>query len=374
MKPLYFNTKIILFLILVITALLNNGCSKSHPPSGKQDLQSSESDTEISSFDVRSILQKVRLISRTEGIEQAFLMLEEAIQKYPEQPQFYQTAAELYLQQNDLSSALDICRQGLNAVPNNFRLMEEKAYILLKMGEAEESVKMNLQILKLFEMDTTASPDTATLSREQIARAYKKYSHLKPVEEAYNEVLEMLEAELKEKPEDELLKRELGVFYREGGKYQEAVKIFKRIKETEPENLFIPLEIAKTHYFAGEYSKAEAVFTNTIEKNPDNFRAYRNFGWYWMDRGLNSEGDEAVRFFNLAQENYEKALSFSPLPIDTSFQQFKAAEAAFHRWKITGLDSDKKTALEAFENYFTLAPEWTTTDIADSCLQELKKP
>lgn len=317
--------------------------------------------------------EDARILAKQGKFDEALKLLSDALAKNPDDVDIYLALALVNRQKGDMKAALEACNNGLLKKYQNLQLLEEKAALLFETGRKKEAAIINLRILRLFKTDPSISPDMASLAREQIAKALKEDPKSRGLRATFNDAMSMIEKDLKKKPGDELLQREKANMLRQAGRYEEAVGVYRKIKEDEKKNLFVPLDIGKTYLEAGEYGKAEAEFEKTIKQYPDNFRSYRNYGLYWLERGTKTKGNEAVGYLDKSVKYYEKALSLASLPIDTSYLQLKAAEGRYHRWKVTGAEEDRKAALEAMEEYYKIAPEWTTTDIADHFMKELKK-
>lgn len=317
--------------------------------------------------------EDARILAKQGRFDAALKLLNDTLIKNPDDVELYLTLALINRQKGDLKAALAVCDKGLARKPENLHLLEEKAALLFETGNKEESAVINLKVLNLFETDPSTSPDMASLTREQIAKALKAKPESEKVKKSFDLAMSMLEKDLKKKPGDELLQKEKANMLRQAGKYEEAVVLYRKIDEVEKKNLFVPLDIGMTYMEAGEYGKAEAEFEGTIRQYPQNFRSYRNYGLYLLERGIKEEGGEALKHLDKSVIYYKKALSLATLPIDTSYLQLKAAEGMYYRWKGTGSEDDRKTAIDAMEEYFRLAPQWTTTDIADRFMKELKK-
>lgn len=318
-----------------------------------------------------SVTEDAQILAKKGQMEKAEDLIRGEIRKNPKNPEFYATLSMLFIQAGKNNSALDICNEGLKALPDNLKLLEEKSAVLMLMEKWGESAKLNRRILELFHSDPAASPDMASLARESIGKAYASGRDQAATKAAFDFAIGDLEKSLSKKPKDELLLREKAFLLMNAKKYDEAVAVLRTVDEVEKENLFISLDIGKCYLFAGKYPLAEKEFEYTISKNPENFRSFRNYGWYWMERGKIEKGEAAANLFAKSAEQYEKALALASLPIDTSFLQFKAAEADFNKWKASGKESDKKSASDAFKNYYKLAPDWTDTDIAEPFMKEL---
>jgi tetratricopeptide (TPR) repeat protein len=319
-----------------------------------------------------SAIEEAQILAKKGQNAKASALLRSEISKAPENPELYATLSMLFIQSGDNKSALDICEQGLKVMPKNLKLLEEKAAVLMLMEKWGESAKINKKILELFPSDPAASPDMASLARESIGKAYASKKDLPDAKDAYDFAMADLEKDISKNPKDELLLREKAFLLMNAQKYTDAVAVLKTVDEVEKENLFIPLDIGKCYLLAKKYSEAEKQFENTIAKNPKNFRSFRNYGWYQMERGKMEKGRAAVDCFDKSAQQYEKALALATLPIDTSYLQFKAAEAKFHKWKITQNPADRIAAKDAFEKYYKLAPDWSDTDIAEPFMKELR--
>lgn len=332
---------------------------------------SSPSPTELPRESVSDLIGRAQILAMEGKEGEALSLLDEAEKIEPENHRVYMERALIIQKTGNLKAALDTCDKGLRKIPGSLKLMEEKANILSLMGKPEESARLNLRILKTYNEDSTGSPDMVTLARQQIASALKANPKNDEIRKCFEDALVDLDESLKKAPGDELLLKEKGYMLQHAGLYDKALEVFKAIDEMEKENLYVAFEIGNTYFLAGNYSRAEETFEKTIKNNPKNFRSYRNFGRYWMERGKGAKGKDAAGFFEKSARYFEKALSYSELPIDTSFQQFRAAEARFHIWKITGIENDRRAAIQAFKKYSKLAPEYTTTEIADPFVREL---
>jgi len=369
----------ILFLIPVFMLffIFSSGCNKNN--SAKTDPTPSPTSTTFSPKDgyiplssntrIPECVYQARIAVKKKNFKGAEKVLREGLKKNPGNVEIYLALSIVYQQKKDYEEALSVLEEGLKENMDNLKLLEDKARVLYQMDKYEESAEVNLHILELYKNDQGISQEIAFLARTEIARSLARSPESGNLNRTFNKALSGLEDE---KPGDELLRKQIGFMYREAGKYKKSAEVFKSINEVEKENLFAPLEVGKCYLFSGDYKAAEREFEETIKKNPNNFRSYRNYGWYWMERGKMSKGISAVRFFDLSIKNYNKALSLSTLPIDTSFQQFKVAEAKYRKWKVTGLERDRKDAISAFKRYYDLAPDWTTTDIAGEFIKDLK--
>ena len=317
--------------------------------------------------------EDAQILAKQGKFDEALKLLNNALAKNPDDVSLYLALALINRQKGDMNAALAVCNNGLERKPENLQLLEEKAALLFETGKRQESAVINMKILTLFKTDPSISPDMASLAREQIAKALKENPQSPELKKSFDNAMSMIEEDLKKKPGDELLQKEKANMLRQAGRYEEAVGVYRNVKEDEKKNLFVPLDIGKTYLEAGEYGKAEAEFERTIKQYPDNFRSYRNYGLYWLERGTKAKGAEAVGYLDKSVKYYEKAFSLVTLPIDTSYLQFKVGEGKYHRWKVTGKEEDRKAALEAVEKYYKIAPDWTTTDIADHFMKELKK-
>ncbi len=362
------KTILILFLIPVLFIGCNGkeGESVSSSPA--------PSDSAAVSIDISANPpEDAQILAKQGKFDDAIKLLKDALKKNPDDVSLYLALALINRQKGDMEEALAVCNRGLLKNHQNLQLLEEKAALLFETGNIKEASIVNLKILTLFKTDASISPDMASLAREQIAKALKERPNSNGLKATFETAMSMLDTDLKEKPGDELLMKEKANMLRQAGRYEEAVKVYRKVKEVEKKNLFVSLDIGKTYLEAGEYRKAEAEFERAIKQNPGNFRSYRNYGLYWMERGTKSEGNEAVGYLDKSVKYYQKAFSLVSLPIDTSYLQLKIAEGKYHRWKVTGTEEDRKSALESMEEYYRIAPEWTTTDIADHFMKELKK-
>ncbi|MCD4784562.1 MAG: tetratricopeptide repeat protein [Candidatus Eremiobacteraeota bacterium] len=382
-KVRFLHKHIVLFFIITFLCAPFTGCNQGNRKPGKPDPVSSPTSTSISSKDnytplssntkIPECIYEARIAVKSGDFKVAHNVLLKGLKKNPGNVEIYLALSMVHQRKKDYVNALSVCEEGLKANKDNLKLLEDKARILFEMGKYEESAEVNLSILELFRNDQGISQEIAFLARTQIAGALAKSPGSGILNNAFKEALLGLEGELKKAPGDELLRKQVGHMYREAGKYKKAAEIFKSVDEVEKENLFAPFEVGKCYFFSGNYKMAEREFEETIKKSPYNFRSYRNYGWYWMERGKAAKGNSAVQLFNLSIKNYKKALSLSTLPIDTSFQQFRTAEGMYRKWKVTKEENDRKTAISAFKKYYDLAPEWTSTDIAGEFMKDLQR-
>lgn len=367
------NNNILKYRYLVILPILfffifGSGCGKTTTPANPP-LIPSPSPVEIAA----NPAEDAQILAKQGKFDTAIKLLNDALATNPDDVSLYLALALVEREKGDMKSALAVCEKGLGKKPGNLELLEEKAALLFQTGSPEESATVNIRILNLYRDDPALSPDMASIAREQVAKALKEKPGSPGLKKSYDSAMAMLDKDLKEKPGDELLLKEKANMMRQAGKYGEAVAIYRTVKEDEVKNLFVPLDIGMTYKEAGEFGKAEVEFEKTIKQYPENFRSYRNYGLYWLERGKGAQGKEALGYLDKSVKFYKKAFSLVSLPIDTSYLKLKIAEGKFNRWKVTGTEEDRKTALDALEEYYRIAPEWTSTDIADDFKKELKK-
>ena len=364
---------ILLSMIAFLFLILLSGCSKkTNMQSASVREKPSPSVTPLKIIPKKDPLLQAQIAHRKGKYQEAVEILEKFMEKEPDNIQIYLVLALIHRENGEPEKAMGTVEKGLARKPENLNLLEEKAQLFFLKGDLEKSADVNLKILDFYKDNTSISPDMASLAREQIAVALKKKPGSKKLKTAFRHAMIQVDWDLKMKPGDEALLKEKAYMYQKSGNYDEAVKIFRSVVEIEKKNLFVSRDIGETYLMAGNFSEAEKEYENTIKKNPKNFRSYRNYGWYWLERGKEIKDKNALSYLNKSVSYYEKALSLAVLPIDTSFLQLKAAEGKFYRWKVTKTDEDRKTAVDYFKKYYELAPEWTTTDIADHFMKELK--
>jgi Tfp pilus assembly protein PilF len=201
------------------------------------------------------------------------------------------------------------------------------------MSYEDISISKPLLFLKLFKVYKLTN-----LLWLQIANKPKEVSSLKSVENKEYTELKQYSSQQTPKPEpvNDDTSVELGFFYKNQGKFDQAEGIFKKAIELEPENhnaylglglcyveqrKFIPaedlfkkaieldsvnseayIELGWCYAGQGKFSQAEDLLKKTIERDPKNEGVYLRLGWCYMNQ------DKHVR----AEELFKKAIELNP--------------------------------------------------------------
>ncbi len=319
---------------------------------------------------VLSPLDLANEYARRGKLEKAIDILQKAINENPKE-EYFLFLAHIYEMQKKYEKALKVCQRGINIFPDSTSLLEEMSTLQITLKRYEDVVDTCSTLLLLLDTEDAPDPDILLETKTKIATAFGEDPKNPKVRSAFKKMMEKIDDEIKSNPKDETLLKQKAEILRFAKKYDEAIKTYQKVNEVEKKNLFVPFCIGRILMEKGDLEAAKRQFQKTLSKNPQNFRAYRNFGWYWRERGKKERGKNAISSYQKALYYYKKALELSPLEVDKSYHRFKIAQVFFYMWKETKNDDYRTKALNAFRKYKELVPDWIDTSIADKYINIL---
>jgi len=180
----------------------------------------------------------------------------------------------------------------------------------------------------------------------------------------YREALSAYARALKIKPDYVNAYNNIGVILMEAGNFEKAANYYKKALEIMPENAEIHYNLATVYKNAHQYNKAEAEFEKAIELNPNIPVFYNNLGILHSELGK----------YKKAIQNFKKAIKLEPGYISAYNNlgiTYKKKGAYNSALKIFGMAMDNESTLpDLFNNRATVYIE--TGDLT-SAIKDLKK-
>lgn len=101
----------------------------------------------------------------------------------------------------------------------------------------------------------------------------------------------------------------LGVIYKDLGKYRESAEYFRKALSINPNSAKVHNNLGLIYYLRGDHGRALAEYKKALASDPDNLESYTNLGVLYKKVG---DLDRAL-------ENFRKALSINPFHPETNY-------------------------------------------------------
>lgn len=133
----------------------------------------------------------------------------------------------------------------------------------------------------------------------------------------------------------------IGAFYRDTGKYAEAIKYLTQSKERDPENVSTVISLARTYDLMQDKNTAELNYIYAIKAAPKNWETYQGYA-YFLTR--NGRQEEAIK-------NYQKVLEITPENV-VAFYNMGGTYLYLGDFKKAAAALDRATRIEPSVNSF----------------------
>lgn len=258
----------------------------------------------------------------------ALQQIDNAIQKSPNNPDFYSTKGVFLHRMNDLPKAVEAYEDAIRVYPGHIFSHYNLGLIFMKEGKV-------LQAIQQWEVVVKNKPDDID-SIFNIAVAFSKLGKLKQAIPLFNRVLEL-------EPQHIMTHQNLGVIYRDEHNYTQAKEHFNRLKE---------LDSTYSEVVDKEILRCEE--KEFLEKMESDKRFTANIV------GTGDDSNLGRALSALVAENYEKALDYANISLDFAKQmnQTSSDDKIAYMVKgqaLTGMEMYKE-ALVAFENALKINP------------------
>ncbi len=230
-------------------------------------------------------------------------------------------AMEIAVQQRQYETAIEICKQAVQAEPELVHAYHTMGFCLQMQGRHSEAIQSYKQAIKL-EPDFAEAYNhmAVALSNEgQHAQAIENYKYaieLKPdYADAYNnlgialstqkqfdQAIDSYEQAITLEPESPDVYYNLAGLLKDQKRYAQAVENYKQVLRLAPNYPAAYNNMAIALKELGRLDEATECFNKAIQLNPDYAQAYNNLGLLLKSQGLYTE----------SIENYEKAIQLSP--------------------------------------------------------------
>ena len=210
-----------------------------------------------------------------------------------------------------------ISKEEIMIKGNKYRIkrewIEEESRWLIKNEEVEVSDGTNVWIYKKIYPSIGAYLE--------LGGFYNDISKFEEAEELIEEGIELY-------PDDWRVRQELGRSYRDQGRFEEAEELFEKAIELNPDDGRAYFELGVTYSCQGRFEEAEELIEKAIELNPDHRRAYFELGSIYHTQGRFEEAEELFELFEKAIElNPDDGRAYFELGVTYSCQgRFEEAE------------------------------------------------
>jgi len=127
--------------------------------------------------------------------------------------------------------------------------------------------------------------------------------------EALNKKIDDLSAQVADTPEDETLRRELGLSYMNAGRYQESVLEFQKAAEINPDTSDTFHKLGIIFDRLGQYKEAIDYYLQTIKISPEDPEVFMDLGLVY----------DQLQDYENAVNTFKKVIELDPQDIDAHF-------------------------------------------------------
>lgn len=211
--------------------------------------------------------------------EAAITIYEKALQKAPREASILSALADAHAAEDDATSALFYARQARDAAPSNPAYHKQLARLQRSTGRLEEAIATYREITRRFPDDREARRHLAeTLARADRPReaidTYNRFLRSAPAGEAdiRQEMLSLyrtledtggiertLQALIDLRPTDRSYRLELGRLYRENGRVQDAIEVYRELLAGHPSDPALVSDLAALYWRADEPERADSL-------------------------------------------------------------------------------------------------------------------
>jgi tetratricopeptide (TPR) repeat protein len=211
--------------------------------------------------------------------EAAITIYEKALQKAPREASILSALADAHAAEDDATSALFYARQARDAAPSNPAYHRQLARLQRSTGRLEEAIATYREITRRFPDDREARRHLAeTLARADRPReaidTYNRILQSAPAGEAEirQEMLSLyrtlgdaggvertLQALIDLRPTDRSYRLELGRQYRESGRIQDAIEVYRDLLASHPSDPALVSDLAALYWRADRPERADSL-------------------------------------------------------------------------------------------------------------------
>ncbi|MBN1155777.1 tetratricopeptide repeat protein [candidate division KSB1 bacterium] len=186
----------------------------------------------------------------------------------------YSLLSDSYFKLGEIDSAQLVLEQGLEKYPENVGMRRNYAYILANREQIDDAI---LEYEQVVEEDDSQINDW-----KQLANLYIRNNQPEDAIGAYQKVIAL-------DPADKDAQQTLGQLLKSSGDEDAAVEALENALKLDPNNIQLLFDLGKSYYNQGEYAKSVEKFQSYLAKNPDDMIAMEYLGGSFYGLGRYNE-------------------------------------------------------------------------------------
>jgi tetratricopeptide (TPR) repeat protein len=242
-------------------------------------------------------------------------------------PNHYITLSEAYLALGDPDRSYDGLEKALKLHPKNQEALLKKAQLYLIMRQYEKTHETIRELIAIDKFNPTAyyirgyalleEGDTMMAIRNFVTAVDQKqdyfdaYMQLGAIYSAMNHTLasEYLSNAIEIRPDSPEAYYQLGLFFQENDRINEAIDAYNNILAFEPDYVLAKYNLGYIHLvFLREFEAAAGYFAEVIRQMPDNYDAWYNRGYSYELLGETTKARNDYQKTLQIKTNYRRAI------------------------------------------------------------------
>ncbi|MBI2441067.1 MAG: tetratricopeptide repeat protein [Lentisphaerae bacterium] len=215
-------------------------------------------------------------------------VLQNGLQRFPEDKKLLEMAIPYYLQNQQPLAALECYVRLQNLAQHDQELVLDQRSLLF-FGELAQQQKLSDLAAALFEKALDLSPD--------LLEAYIRLAFLYLDTQAEDEALNMMNEAVQVRPDDPAAWYYFGLLYNRLEVYDIAISAFARVEALSPKLANAALLLDSLFFFnygaacerTGALARAEELLLRAMRLDPENAEAFNYLAYMWAEKGIRLE-------------------------------------------------------------------------------------